>query len=85
MMGRTDWRVWGVLIGGGLWLAGMPWAARGAERTSWHHNESPYRAILNVTQEPTARDAGYAVAVPVSEPRRPWISMPLTRTAIHCA
>lgn len=65
MMGCIDWRVWGGLIGGGLLFAGMPWTARGAERTSWHHNESPYRAILNVTQEPTARDAGYAIAVPV--------------------
>jgi tetratricopeptide (TPR) repeat protein len=45
----------------------QPWrSALAAERPSWHHSESPYRAVFKVTSEPTLRDAGYALTVPVS-------------------
>jgi hypothetical protein len=47
-----------------LFLPGRLAAA--AERASWHHGESPYRAVFKVASEPTQRDAGYAVTVPVS-------------------
>lgn len=46
-------------------LAGGP-AALAAERASWHQSESPYRAVFRVTSEPTHREAGYALTVPVS-------------------
>ena len=39
---------------------------RAAERASWHHGDSPYRAVFKVISEPTQRDAGYALTVPVS-------------------
>jgi hypothetical protein len=51
----------GVLAG----LLSVP-AAVAAERASWHHGDSPYRAVFKVTSEPTQRDAGYALTVPVS-------------------
>jgi hypothetical protein len=47
-----------------LLLPGL--GAGAAERLSWHHSESPYRAVFKVVSEPTQRDAGYALTVPVS-------------------
>jgi tetratricopeptide (TPR) repeat protein len=40
--------------------------ALAAERASWHHSGSPYRAVFRVTSEPTQRDAGYALTIPIS-------------------
>ena len=40
--------------------------AGAAERPSWHHGDSPYRATFKVLQEPTHKDAGYALTIPVS-------------------
>lgn len=62
---QTSWRNGMTLIGAVLALLGLASRGVGAERLSWHHGDSPYRALFKVTEQPSHRDAGYAVAVPV--------------------
>jgi tetratricopeptide (TPR) repeat protein len=68
--GMLLWRAVGRTGAGPVTLAAAVLAGSvgvlAAERASWHHSESPYRAVFRVTGEPTHRDAGYALTVPAS-------------------
>lgn len=54
--------VWMLLLA--LTWPALTWPA--AARTAWHHPPSPYRAVFEVQSQPTTRDAGYWLQVPIS-------------------